>query len=284
MKYAVFWGCTIKVRYPSVEKAAKLALQKLGVELREVEGTTCCPLPEVFMVAAPEVWRTVAARNLSLISKTGLELLVVCNGCYETFRRVSKELDESEELRGRIGEMLGLPASEIRGASVKHAVDLLYGEIDKLESEIARPLEGLKVAIHPGCKLYEDEEEDRPGKFTELVKLLGCEVVDYPIVRLCCGVPYNYADREASLRERAAPKIRVVKERGADAITTFCPGCMLQYELAQVTLKKELGAQPVPALNYMELLALAMGFSAKELGLAFHVVPTKKIVEKLGGE
>jgi len=280
-KYAVFWGCTIKVRYPSVEKAARLALEELGIELEEVDGLTCCPMPEAFMVALPEEWRAIAARNLSIIGSRGLDVLVICNGCYETLHKISEELERRRDLKDRMRELLSRLGIELKRASVEHAVDILYREKERIRDAISKPLKNLKIAIHPGCKLY-GSAEDRPGKLAELVELLGCEIVEYPLVRLCCGIPYNYADRDASLRERAAVKIRVVRDRGADAMTTFCPGCMLQYELAQIALKKELGGEPIPVLNYMELLALAMGHSPRDIGLALHAVPTRGIVEKLG--
>ena len=41
--YAVFWGCTIPARFPSIEKATRLVLDDLGVHAHELDGYTCCP-------------------------------------------------------------------------------------------------------------------------------------------------------------------------------------------------------------------------------------------------
>ena len=41
--FAVFWGCTIPARFPSIEKATRLVLDDLGVRIHELDGHTCCP-------------------------------------------------------------------------------------------------------------------------------------------------------------------------------------------------------------------------------------------------
>ncbi|RKX41918.1 MAG: CoB--CoM heterodisulfide reductase subunit B, partial [Thermotogae bacterium] len=50
-KYAIFLGCTIPARQPSYELSARKALEKLGVELVDLDNMTCCAPPPIESVA-----------------------------------------------------------------------------------------------------------------------------------------------------------------------------------------------------------------------------------------
>ena len=45
MRYSLFRGCFIPVRLPHIEVVSKSVLGELGVELRDIEGFSCCPEP-----------------------------------------------------------------------------------------------------------------------------------------------------------------------------------------------------------------------------------------------
>jgi len=274
-RYAIYWGCTIRVRYPSVEKAAKIVADRLGLELVEMDGVTCCPLPEVFNILLPEAWRVVGSRNISIAEKMGLDIVAICNGCYETLHKVNVFVKENELERDRINKILSRYGRSFKGnIRVKHMVEVLYNDIglDKIKENVVRKLD-FNIAIHPGCKLYERDEE-MPNMFKELVEILGGRIVEYCIERLCCGIPYNYVDRDKSLRERALVKIKVLEKYNTDVLTTFCPGCMLQYESVQIRYRREISRR-IPVINYMELLAYSFGFDLDEIGIYVHRIPLK---------
>ena len=77
MKYALFLGCMIPQRIPSVEIAAKKVFEKLGIEAIELQGYSCCPDSVVARLLDRKMWLTLAARNLSLAEEHGLDLLVL---------------------------------------------------------------------------------------------------------------------------------------------------------------------------------------------------------------
>ena len=68
--YSFFPGCLIRARLPHIEKSARIVLERLGVELSEMEGASCCPNPVNFRDLDHEAWLTLAARNLSIARET----------------------------------------------------------------------------------------------------------------------------------------------------------------------------------------------------------------------
>lgn len=272
MRYTVYWGCTIRVRYPSVEKSALIVADRLGIELHEPPGFTCCPLPEAFHNFAPGIWRMLAVRNLYIASQDSRPLFIICNGCWESLLKAWELVVE----KGVEDKLYKIERPE--ALKVLHAVDVLYDLRDEIAKNIVRPLRGIRLALQPGCKLYRHPEEERARKLAELVELLGAEVVEYGLEKLCCGIPTKYADEKMAAEQRALPKIRRAAESGADAFVTFCPGCMLQLEVVASENKIDL-----PSVNYMELLALAMGNEPKEIGLNMHLAPTDNFIKKVEG-
>ena len=69
--YAVFWGCTIPARFPSIEKATRLVLEDLDVRAHELEGFTCCPEGTLVKATDPDAYHLTAARNLALVGRVG---------------------------------------------------------------------------------------------------------------------------------------------------------------------------------------------------------------------
>ena len=45
--YSFFLGCVMPNRFPNVEASIRHVLPKLGIELEDLEGASCCPAPGV---------------------------------------------------------------------------------------------------------------------------------------------------------------------------------------------------------------------------------------------
>jgi heterodisulfide reductase subunit B len=122
----------------------------------------------------------------------------------------------------------------------------------------------------------------RPTNLKELVSASGATVVDYDELALCCGSAVTNAYEEHGF---ANLKIKMdnIKQAGADAIVVNCPACFQQFDTRQRDLSKAFETEyNIPVLYLTELYALAMGASPDELGLKFHRVRLKDLLEKLG--
>jgi len=287
VRYASFLGCQIPMRIPSIEIASRKVFEKLGLEAVDLLGYSCCPEPVISRLLDKTAWLVVSARNLSLAEELGLDLMTLCNGCYETLVETNEILNhEPEELR-KINEVLKRYGKEYAGkVKVKHAVEVLYEDIgvDRIKQQVVKP-QKLRVALHYGCHLYrETEGEDimrKPNMMKELTRLTGVEIIDYGLERLCCGYPSMQADEDFSLKQRLLLKLKRIKEAGVDAVVLTCPACQIQFEIGQVMLKRYGVQYSIPCINIMELLALSFGVPSKDLHLEFHKSPVSQLAQKM---
>lgn len=277
------------MRLASVELAARKLFQKLGVELVDLKGYSCCPDPVVSRTMDRKMWLTLAARNLSLAEESGLDLVPLCNGCYETLAETEEILKHEPEMRKEVGEILQKFGISYEGrVKVRHYVEVLYEDIgvSRVKDAVEKPL-NLKVAPHYGCHLMRPGKEAdvwrKPKMMDELIRATGAEIVNYGLERLCCGFPSMHADEEFSLKSRLLPKLNRINQAQAECVVTTCPACTIQFETGQFLLKKYGANYNIPCIYLTELLALAFGVPSAELSLDFHRSPVKQLAQKLEG-
>jgi len=118
-QYAFFPGCTISTRFPHLESTTMKVLKKLDVELKHIKDWTCCPEPLSIHMVNLESWYAIAARNICLAEKMGLNMLTVCNGCNSTLFRVNEELKKDVKLRTKVNNYLQKIGKQFRGTISK---------------------------------------------------------------------------------------------------------------------------------------------------------------------
>jgi len=287
VRYASFLGCQIPMRIPSIEIASKKVFEKIGLEAVDLLGYSCCPEPVISRLLDKTAWLAVSARNLALAEELGLDLMTLCNGCYETLVETNEVLKHEPEELHKINEVLKRYGKEYAGkVKVKHAVEVLYEDIgvDKIKQHVVKP-QRIRVALHYGCHMYREPEggdiNRKPNMMKELTRVTGVEIVDYGIERLCCGYPSMQADEEFSLKQRLLLKLRRIKEAGVDAVVLSCPACQIQFEIGQIMLKQYGVQYRIPCINLMELMAISFGVPSKDLHLEFHKSPVLQLARRM---
>ena len=293
-EYAMFWGCWIQARQPSVEAACRMVLNRFGIQPRDMDGVSCCPDPVVTERLQRELWLAMAARNLSIAENMKMDLVTLCNGCYETLYEARETLKTNERLREKIEKTFASVGRTLPSKlALRHIVDVLGQDIGVREIERLSSvrLSRLKVAIHPGCHLYRshsrDTAQDRPEMFEDIVAAAGASAVDYGLTRFCCGYPHRVVEEEFSLRMMLARKLHRIWDAGADCIVVACPACNIQFEFGQLELKRkyqfelEEGGVGIPTIHIVELVALGLGIKPEEFGLRSHRGPIQNIIAKL---
>ncbi|MEM2607245.1 MAG: heterodisulfide reductase-related iron-sulfur binding cluster [Candidatus Bathyarchaeia archaeon] len=288
VRYAFFLGCQIPMRLPNIEVATRKVFDRLGVEAVDLLGYSCCPEPVVSRLVDEEASLIISARNLTLAEDLGLDLMTLCNGCYETLAEANEILKHDAEKRSMVNEVLRKYGREYKGkVDVKHVIEVLYEDVGpKKIKDLVVKLLNMRVALHYGCHLYREYKSAdimrKPKMMKELAEQTGVQIVDYGLERMCCGYPSMQADEEFSLKERLARKLSKITSTGADAVVMACPACMIQFELGQVMLRSHGIQFNLPCINLMELLALSFGVPSKELLVEFHRSPVPQLVKRLG--
>ncbi|MGP8322774.1 MAG: heterodisulfide reductase-related iron-sulfur binding cluster [Methanosarcinaceae archaeon] len=287
LEYAIFWGCTIPARFPFMEKSIRLVLDELGVKLFDIEGATCCPTKSIIKIGDVLTWYATAARNIALVEKMGMDLLIPCNGCYSVLKEATTELKINHELRNEINEILANEGLEYTGnLHIKHLIEALYDDIgiETIKNHIVLPVDGMNIAVHYGCHMIRPssaihfDDPNRPTKFDILVELLGAKSVDFPTKMLCCGSDLNNADDPADSIALSREKILEVQEI-ADAMTMICPACFAQFDSKQYLMQKSGERLHMPIVYFTELMGLAFGISPSELGMDMHRVKTDSFID-----
>lgn len=288
VKYAFFLGCQIPMRLPNVEVAARKVFERLGVETVELLGYSCCPEPVVSRLIDEEAALVISARNITLAEDLGINMMTLCNGCYETLAEANEILKHDAEKRDKVNNILKRYGREYKGKiDIKHVIEVLYEDVGlgNIEKLVVKP-QKIRVALHYGCHLYREYKSAdimrKPKMMREIVERTGAQIIDYGLERMCCGYPSMQASEEFSLKERLARKLSRINSAGVDAVVMACPACMIQFELGQVMLRPYGIQFNIPCINLMELLALSFGVPSKELLIELHRSPVQQLVKKLG--
>ena len=287
---SLFLGCLIPNRYPGIEKATKLVLDRLGIKWGELEEAACCPAPGVFRSFDRTTWLTLASRNLVLAENKNTDILTICNGCFSSLMDANNTLKNDDTARAEVNTHLKKINKKFNGTiDVRHIIEFLYKEIgtEKLSREIEKPLE-LNVAIHYGCHLMKPTKDRKLGSaecpvfFDELVESLGAVSVPYEGKNSCCGAGggVRSAMLETSL-EMTEYKLERMEKVGIDCIVDACPFCHLQYDGGQVELAKSGKEYNLPVVHYSQLLGMALGYSPEEVGLHLNEIVNPGFEEKI---
>ncbi|MDO5851558.1 MAG: CoB--CoM heterodisulfide reductase subunit B [Methanobacteriaceae archaeon] len=291
MEFAYFLGCIMNNRYPGVEKSTRVLMDKLGVEMKDMEGASCCPAPGVFGSFDKTTWATIAARNLTIAEDMGAEVLTECNGCFGSLHESNDLLKEDEEFKGKINESLKDINREFKGTTnVRHLAEVLYNDIglDKITELFEKEL-NLKIAVHYGCHFLKPSDElkidnpKNPKILDELVEITGAQSIDYKDKMMCCGAGGGLRARDIDVTlSFTKEKLDNMTAAGIDAIVDVCPFCHLQFDVGQKEVNEKYGTNfNIPVLHLAQLYGLAMGLDASELTLDKQVVDPKDLIKQM---
>ena len=284
----MFKGCVIGNRIPFIEAASRKVFDKVGIETSQ-SAFSCCPDPTGMKSFDNNAWLAIGARNLCLAEAEGKDIISLCNGCTNTLRGVQYQLKHDSLKMDKVNKELARIGKEYKGIiDIKHFVDVLSDNLDKIKEAVSKPLDGLKVAVHPGChymrpsEWMESDDPMRPTTLKRLVEASGATVVDYGEEILCCGSAVTNAYKEHGLANLKI-KMDAIKKSGADVIIVNCPACYQQFDTRQRDLGKNYETDyDIPVMYITELYALAMGFTPDEIGLKFHRTRVKSTLDILG--
>jgi heterodisulfide reductase subunit B len=267
------------------EMSARKVADRLGIELVDVDGFSCCGFP-----AKPLDWKAgllMAARNLALAEAQGLDLLTLCSACTGTLAEADRRLKKDAELCAWVNRHLAEMGPTYDGTvRVRHFARMLYKEIgvEELKERVIAPLDNFGFAQHYGCHylkpshLYDGfDDPENPQSLARLIEATGARVIHYEDESQCCGGGILGFDQETAL-EVTKQKLDHIVVTDADAMVLICPFCSIMYEANQRRVENLYETSyKLPVLYYPQVLGLAMGFSAEEMGLKLNRVKSPRL-------
>jgi heterodisulfide reductase subunit B len=290
MKFAFYPGCTVQSEQYAYEISARSIFPKLGIQLIDMEGLSCCGYP-LKNVSVP-AWFYLTARNLALAEKLGLDIFPLCNGCNLSFCEVKHYLERDPTLKERINSLLSMEGLTYTGNTKSvHILQILRDVIGirKIQAAVETPLAGLRLAAHYGChalrpsKLEMPDNPEDPQSLEELVNALGAATEEYPERLDCCGQGLAMTTGKTALAISGL-KLRALQDHKFDGLVTICPFCMKMLDAKQNAIKVSTGQKDLrmPVMYITQLLGLAMGMKVEELGLNLNLSPVYETLRKIG--
>ncbi len=310
MEYVYYPGCTLYTKAKNLDDCARAAAERVGFTLEEMPSWNCCGA--IYNTASDDLAALVGpVRNLAKASqqiaeqvksqkpkakgqsegtdqaeesRTSGKLVTLCAACYNVLKRTQDWLDTqgNETLRERVLAFVDEPFEG--RVEVVHYLDVLKRDIgfEALKAKVTRPLSGLKIASYYGCLMVRPKEvlsfddPENPVVMDDLMGILGAEPVRFDFKAECCGgyLVVNRRDVAAAASKKIVDNARAY---GAEAIVTTCPLC--QYNLDKPA--REAGAS-LPVFYFTQLLGLAVGLDASQLGLGYNGPGAEKFLKEKG--
>lgn len=288
LRYGLYLGCQIPTEQYQYELSARAVLPLLGVELIDVDGFSCCGLSAKSLSVAS--WMYLGARNIAIMEAAGLDMLPLCNGCFNSMIEVKHILDSRPEIKLKINEHLAIEGLEYKGTNrVVHILEVLKKvDLGKLKSSLKFSLGGIRVAPHYGChalrpsELNQVDNSEDPRILDDYLHALGATSEYYPEKLDCCGSSLIASDYEAAFKLTGA-KLKALSERGYEALVTICPFCQKMFDGKQEAVKRQLGddSPPIPTFYLTQLIGLQLGLDETSLGLNLNATPVDEFIERL---
>ncbi len=286
-KYCYYPGCSTEATATGLGISIRAVAKPLGIELKELEGWTCCGSVHYGSLDRLEAI-PVAAYNLALAEKTGLDLVTPCTGCFVIFTKAKLQLKENPRLMSQVNQALAVANLEYKGnVRQRLLTEVLVNDVgfEFIASKSKRELNGLKVAPYYGCQLVRPnfgfDDPEAPQALDRLVSSLGAEAVPFPMKNRCCGSSLIISEEGIALGLIYKLLKNAVKG-GAQCIVTPCPLCQINLDAYQSRVNSRFKSSfNLPVLFVTQLIGLALGIDAKSLGLKTNIISPRPVLEHI---
>ena len=285
--YTYFPGCSASEGGAKAYNWSARAVSKvLDIDLVEMEDWNCCgstPSISVDELGA----HCMAARDLAIAEKTGLDMVTPCSACYVVLNHTNAYLKEYPRFKAKVDEALAAGGLEYHGTvKVRHLLDVITSDIDSdaIAARVKRPLSGLKVAPYYGCQVVRPvfgfDHPESPQSLDKLIATLGAEPTPFPLKARCCGGSLIISEENLVLG-LIRKLLDSARSNGAECLVTVCPLCQTNLDAYQSRVNRKFKTDfKLPVLFFTQLMGIAFGLEERDLGLKTSIVPTAKVLAK----
>jgi len=285
-QYTYFPGCSSNASAKALGMSVRAIEKPLDMALLELDDWTCCGSTPYGSLDEDEAL-LVAARNLALAEKKGLDLVTPCSSCFVVLHKANLHLKEDEKSRAMINRALAAANLEFHGnIKVRLLPEVIFHDItpDGLAKKVTRNLNGLKVASYYGCQMvrpYGFDNPESPTSLDKIVESLGGTAVPFQFKNRCCGGSLIIPE-ESSALNLMRKILANAAENGAECLITPCPLCQMNLDAYRIKVNGKFGTHfNIPVLFVSQLIGLALGLDTMSLGLNTNIVSAAKVIEKI---
>jgi len=284
-KVAYYPGCALEGSGGPYDRSTRALVKSLGLEMETLQDWNCCGAMEVKNIH-PMLQTYMSARNMAIASEQmGYDTVMApCNGCYHNLKKAEYELATSEESLKTLQDLARKSDDPVYKGDVRtvHLLEWLMEDLgtEGIKQKISKSLNGIKIANYYGCmytrprQIFPEKDQGpgsessyKPHFMDDLLAAAGAVNVDFPLKTACCGGAHTLSDADTST-QLVLNIIQAAEDAGAEVIATECPTCHSGLEMHQVRAETEFGIKThVKILYFTQLLGLAMGLSARKLGV-----------------
>ncbi len=289
LTFALYPGCAAKGATPELYQSTMAVIKRLDINVVELEAASCCGAG-VVGEADPDVALALNARTFAQAEQLGLDVMTICGTCQGVMGAANKRLKSEAGLLDRINQILARDGLTYGGqVQVKHLLWIVVRDLGlhRLRQELKVPFDDFRIAPFYGCYILRPswdlgfDDPENPSSLERVIRAVGGEPVSYAGRTKCCGFPV-ILEKEAIAVAMAGSNMKEAKDEGADFMVTPCPLCHMSLDIYQDRAGRAVNARlDLPILHLPQLLGLAMGIPAGELGVSRHVIPVDAIVRGL---
>ena len=279
MKYAYYPGCSVETSARMYEASLHGILALLDVELAEIEDWNCCGATSAHTMD-PAVATGLAARNLGLAERTGLDIVTPCASCF--FRlRAAEEAMRDRAMAERVNAVL--PAPYDGSVRVLNVVEMLERVLAARGDPppIRRRLAGLRPVCYYGCLFVRAagpacfDDRENPTAMERILRQAGITALDWGGKVDCCGASAAVTGPETAARLQGRI-LEDARARGANAVVTACPMCQVNLDMGQHRVER-----PLPVFFLTQVLGLAWGLGEPDVELERLLAPPEVVAQVL---
>ena len=283
-QYSYYPGCSSDSSGKGLGLSAQAIAKPLEMELKEIEGWTCCGSTPYGSTDEEEAF-LINARNLAIAEKTGLDLVTPCSSCYVVLSRANSYIQTHDKFKKEVNEALAEIGLEFKGTTrVRLLPEVIFHDItpEVIAQKAKFNLNGLKVASYYGCQMIRPlgfDNPESPESLDKIVAALGGQPVNFPMKNRCCGssliIPEE--DMAVGLDNKI---IANAAENEAECIITPCPLCQNNLDAYQGRVNSKFGANfNIPVLFVTQLIGLTLGIDPASLGFNTNIMSPKKVLD-----
>lgn len=268
-------------------QTTRLVAERLGIELHDMPKANCCGAG-LLTDFDYELYIALNARIFAEAEAMGMDIMTICSTCLMVMSTANRDLQKYPRLLDRTNEILSKAGLHYSGnIKVKQLLWVLaddYG-LGKLKKKIVKPLNWLKVAPFYGCHSLRPsdalgfDDPQKPWSLEAAIEALGAEVIEYKGKTKCCGFQVDLVAEETAER-MTGTRLLDGKGKGANCFVTPCPFCHINLDNYQGLAEKRVGQKiTMPIFHLSQLVGMALGMNAGELGLSRHIVSSEKLLK-----